>query len=169
MSFTLYDASVPAFKLALTNLAGILDKAIAHAEAKKVDSTVVASTRLVIDMLPLTKQVQIACDTAKGAVARLSGVDMPKFEDNEATLEELKARVHKTLEFIATANAEAIAAAEEKSIEIVYPSITLRFIGRDYVTKFVLPNLYFHVTTAYAILRANGVSIGKGDYLGAIQ
>jgi hypothetical protein len=122
-----------------------------------------------MDMFPLTKQVQIACDTAKGAAARLSGVDAPKYEDNESTLEELKARIEKTLAFIDTVPADAIAGADDKAIEIVYPSLTLRFTGRDYVTKFVLPNLYFHVTTAYAILRANGVAIGKGDYLGAIQ
>jgi len=169
MSLSLYDASIPAFKLTLTNLSAILDKAIAHAGAKNLDSSVVASTRLVMDMFPLAKQVQIACDTAKGAAARLSGVEAPKHEDNETTLEELKARIQKTLDFIASVPADAIAAADEKAIEIVYPSITLRFIGRDYLTKFALPNIYFHVTTAYAILRANGVAIGKGDYLGAIQ
>jgi hypothetical protein len=169
MALSLYDASVPAFRLALTNLDGILAKAISHAASTKVDSAVVGGQRLIMDMFPLTKQVQIACDTAKGAAARLSGVDAPKYEDNESTLEELKARIEKTLAFIDTVPADAIAGADDKAIEIVYPSLTLRFTGRDYVTKFVLPNLYFHVTTAYAILRANGVAIGKGDYLGAIQ
>ena len=169
MSLSLYDASIPAFKLTLTNLSAILDKAIAHAGTKNLDSAVVAGTRLVMDMFPLTKQVQIACDTAKGAAARLSGVEAPKHDDNETTLEELKARIQKTLDFIDSVPADAIAAADDKAIEIVYPSITLRFIGRDYLTKFALPNIYVHVTTAYAILRANGVAIGKGDYLGAIQ
>jgi uncharacterized protein len=169
MSFTLYDASIPALQLALTNLSGILDKAAAHAESKNIETRVIASTRLVIDMFPLAKQVQIACDVAKGAAARLSGVEAPKFEDNEATIEELKARIAKTQEFIASVPADAIATADAKAIEIVYPSMTLRFTGRNYVTQFVLPNLYFHVTTAYAILRANGVNVGKGDYLGAIQ
>ena len=169
MSFNLYDASVPALKLALTNLSAILVKAQTHAEAHKVDTKTVAAARLIMDMLPLTKQVQIACDTAQGAVARLGGVDMPKYEDNETTVEELLARIAKTLAFIDTVPAAAIAGAEDKAIEIVYPSITMRFIGRNYVTHFVLPNLYFHITTVYAILRANGVAIGKGDYLGAIQ
>jgi hypothetical protein len=169
MSFSLYDASVPAFKLALTNLNTILSKAIAHAETAKIDSEVVAGTRLTMDMFPLTKQVQIACDVAKGAVARLGGIDPPKYEDNETTLEQLKARIEKTLAFIDTVPAAAIAGAEDKAIEIVYPSMTLRFIGRDFLTKFALPNVYFHITTTYAILRANGVAIGKGDYLGAIQ
>lgn len=169
MSFTLYDASVPALKLALTNLDAILDKAIAHAAAKPVDSRVVAGSRLVMDMFPVSKQVQIACDVAKGAAARLGGVEAPKYEDNEATLEELKARIAKTLAFIDTVPADAVAAAADAAIEIVYPSMTLRFTGRNYLTQFVLPNLYFHVTTTYAILRANGVALGKGDYLGAIQ
>jgi hypothetical protein len=169
MSFTLYDASIPALKLALHNLSGILDKAAAYAADKHIDSAVVGSSRLVMDMFPLTKQVQIVCDVAKGAAARLSGVEAPKYEDNETTLDDLKARIAKTLAFIDTVPAAAIAGAEDATIEIVYPSMTLRFIGRDYVTKFVLPNIYFHVTTTYAILRANGVALGKGDYLGAIQ
>ena len=121
-----------------------------------------------MDMFPLAKQVQIACDIAKGAAARLAGIEAPKHEDNEASLEDLRARIAKTLAFIETVPADAIAGADERAIEIVYPSITLRFIGRDYLTKFVLPNLYFHVTMTYAILRANGVSVGKGDYLGNI-
>jgi hypothetical protein len=169
MSLSIHDACVPALRLALTNLSGILDKAIAHAEAHKVDSKVVADTRLVLDMLPFKKQIQIASDTAKGAVARLAGVDAPKFEDNEATLADLKARVAKTLAFIDSVPASAFDGAAARAIELVFPSITLRFVGCDYVTKFVLPNLYFHITTAYAILRANGVALGKGDYLGAIQ
>jgi hypothetical protein len=168
MALSLYDASVPALKLALTNLDAILGKAIAHAETLKVDSQVVAGQRLIMDMFPLAKQVQIACDTAKGAAARLAGIEAPKHEDNEASLEDLRARIAKTLAFIETVPADAIAGADERAIEIVYPSITLRFIGRDYLTKFVLPNLYFHVTMTYAILRANGVAVGKGDYLGNI-
>ena len=168
MALSLYDASVPALKLALTNLDAILGKAIAHAETLKVDSQVVAGQRLIMDMFPLAKQVQIACDTAKGAAARLAGIEAPKHEDNEASLEDLRARIAKTLAFIETVPADAIAGADERAIEIVYPSITLRFIGRDYLTKFVLPNLYFHVTMTYAILRANGVAVGKGDYLGDI-
>jgi len=168
MALSLYDASVPALKLALTNLDAILGKAIAHAETLKVDSQVVAGQRLIMDMFPLAKQVQIACDMAKGAAARLAGIEAPKHEDNEASLEDLRARIAKTLAFIETVPADAIAGADERAIEIVYPSITLRFIGRDYLTKFVLPNLYFHVTMTYAILRANGVAVGKGDYLGNI-
>jgi hypothetical protein len=169
VALSLYDASVPAFRLALTNLDGILAKAISHAASTKVDSAVVGGQRLIMDMFPLTKQVQIACDTVKGAAARLGGVEAPKHDDTETTLEQLRERIEKTLAFVDTVPAEAIAGADDRAIELVYPSITLRFIGRDYLTKFALPNLYFHVTMAYAILRANGVAVGKGDYLGAIQ
>ena len=168
MSISMYQASVPRILNMLTNLSHLLDKAQTHIEAKKLNESALTQFSLYPNMFPLVRQVQIACDTAKGAAARLAGIEAPKHEDNEATLEDLRARIAKTLAFIETVPADAIAGADERAIEIVYPSITLRFIGRDYLTKFVLPNLYFHVTMTYAILRANGVAVGKGDYLGNI-
>ena len=169
MATSLYDVTVPVFTLALKNLDKQLDKAIAFAEKKKVDSAVLGGARLIIDMLPLTAQVQIACDNAKGGVARLAGVESPKHEDNEKTLQELKARVAKTLEFIGTVKREQFAGAETREVVLKFPGMTLNFNGMDYATKFLLPNFYFHATTAYAILRKNGVELGKGDFLGNIQ
>jgi uncharacterized protein len=169
MSVSLYDVSIPVFTLSLSNLAAILDKAISHAEGKKIDPKVVPATRLIIDMLPLSSQIQIACDNAKGAAARLAGVEVPKHEDTEATLGELKARVAKTLEFIKTIKPEQVQGAETREIVLQFPQTTLKFTGLNYVTNFVLPNFFFHVTMAYALLRKNGVDIGKRDFLGAIQ
>lgn len=169
MALSLYDVTIPALTLGLTNLAAILDKATAHADAKKVDPKVIADTRLIVDMLPLKRQVMIACDTAKGAAARLAGVEVPKHEDTEATLTELKERIQKTLAFLATVKPEQTVGAETREIVLQFPSITMKFTGLDYVTKFVLPNFYFHMSVAYALLRKNGIELGKGDYLGAIQ
>src|SRR5216684_221785 len=148
MSVSLYDVSIPVLSLSLNNLAAILDKAASHAETKKVDPKALPAARLIIDMLPLSAQIQIACDTAKGAAARLAGIEIPKHADTEATLDELKARIAKTLQF---------------------PQSTLKFTGVNYLTNFVLPNFFFHVTMAYALLRKNGVDIGKRDFLGQIQ
>lgn len=169
MSLLLYDVSIPALTLGLTNLSAILDKAAAHAEAKKVDPKVLADARIIADMFPLKRQIQIACDTAKGAVARLAGVDIPKHEDTETTIDELKQRIAKTLAFIASVKAEQINAGAARQIVLEFPRLTLKFSGLDYLTKFVLPNFYFHVTTAYGILRKNGVDLGKADFLGKIQ
>jgi len=169
MSVSLYDVSVPVFIQSLTNLATILDKAASHGESKKLDAKVLPATRLIADMLPLTSQIQIACDTAKGAAARLAGVEPPKYPDNEATLDELKARVAKTLDFIRTVKREQFEAAESRQIVLEFPQSTLKFTGINYLTNFVLPNFFFHVTTAYALLRKNGVDIGKRDFLGQIQ
>jgi hypothetical protein len=169
MSVSLYDVSVPVFIRSLSNLATILDKAAQHGETKKVDPKVFPATRLIADMLPLTSQIQIACDTAKGAAARLAGVEPPKHADTETTLDELKARVAWTLDFIQTVKREQFQGAETREIVLQFPSRTLKFTGLDYVTKFVLPNFFFHVTTAYALLRKNGVEIGKMDFLGNIQ
>jgi uncharacterized protein len=165
----LYDFTVPAFKLALTNLSTQLDKAISYSEGRKFDHKLLAEARLIADMLPLTKQVQIACDTAKGAIARLTGVEPPKHEDNETNLTELKARVAKTLDFIDTFKPEQFVGAETRDIVLKFPSLTLQFNGHDYVAKFALPNFYFHATMAYAVLRSSGVEVGKGDFLGKIQ
>ena len=169
MSISMYDVSIPIFTLSLTNLSAILDKASNHGEAKKVDPKVIPQARLIVDMLPLSAQVQIACDTAKGAAARLAGVQIPKHEDTETTLAELKARVAKTLDFIKTIKPEQLQGAESREIVLQFPQTTLKFTGVNYLTNFVLPNFFFHVTTAYALLRKNGVDLGKRDFLGPIQ
>jgi len=169
VSLSLYDVSIPPLTLGLTNLSALLDKAAAHAEAKKVDPKVFADVRLIADMFPLKRQVQITCDTAKGAAARLGGVEIPKHEDNESNFAELKERIAKTLAFIGSIKADQISAAEAREVVLKFPNSTLKFSGRDYVTKFVLPNFYFHITAAYAILRTNGVDVGKNDFLGQIQ
>jgi len=169
MAFSLYDVSIPVFTLSLTNLSAILDKAMSHAEAKKVDPKAIPQARLIVDMLPLSAQVQIACDTAKGAAARLAGIEMPKYEDTEATLAELKARVAKTLDFIKTIKPQQLQGAETREIVLQFPQTTLKFNGINYLTNFALPNFFFHVTMAYALLRKNGVDLGKRDFLGPIQ
>ena len=169
MTASLYDFTVPVFTRALSNMANHLDTGKAHADQRKVDFKAFAESRLIADMHPLINQVQIACDNAKGAVARLAGIDAPKHEDTEKTFEELKARIAKTLDFIASVTREQFAGAEQREIVLKFPNITLTFSGQDYVTKFALPNFYFHATMAYALLRQNGVVIGKRDFLGAIQ
>ncbi len=169
MSVSLYDVSIPVFTLSLSNLAAILDKATVHAEAKKVGPNVLPGTRLIADMLPLSAQIQIACDTAKGAAARLAGVEAPKYEDTEATLADLKARVDKTLAFIKSVKPEQFDKAETREIVLQFPQTTMKFTGLNYLTNFVLPNFFFHMTMAYALLRKNGVELGKRDFLGPIQ
>lgn len=169
MSISMYDVSIPIFTLSLTNLSAILDKAASHGEAKKVDPKVIPQARLIVDMLPLSAQIQIACDTAKGAAARLAGIEVPKHEDTEATLAELKARVAKTLDFIKTIKPEQLQGSETREIVLQFPQSTLKFTGINYLTNFVLPNFFFHVTTVYALLRKNGVDLGKRDFLGPIQ
>jgi hypothetical protein len=169
VSLSLYDISIPPLALGLNNLSAILDKAAAYAEARKVDPKVLADSRLIADMFPLKRQVQIVCDTAKGAAARLGGVEIPKHDDTESNFVELKERIAKTLAFVGSVKADAINHAEASEVVLKFPSATLTFNGRDYVTKFVLPNFYFHITAAYAILRSNGVEVGKNDFLGKIQ
>jgi hypothetical protein len=169
MSVSLYDLSIPVFTLSLSNLSAILDKAASYSEAKKIDPKVMPQSRLIADMLPLSAQIQIACDTAKGAAARLAGVEAPKYEDNETTLAELKARVGKTLDFIKGIKPEQLQGAESREIVLQFPNATMKFNGKNYLANFVIPNLFFHVTMAYALLRKNGVDLGKRDFLGAIQ
>lgn len=169
MTISIYDMSIPSFQRALACLSAILDKGAAHAAAKKFDSAVLLQTRLAPDMLPLVAQVQIACDMAKGAAARLAGIEVPKHEDNEASLEDLKGRIKKTLDFVGTVTAAQIEGAEARAIVIETRTNTLKFTGLTYLSHFVLPNLYFHVGMTYALLRHNGVELGKRDYLGAIQ
>jgi hypothetical protein len=169
MSISLYDISIPGLSRGLSNLSAILDKAAAHAAAKKYDSAVLTQLRLFPDMHPLVRQVQIACDTAKGAAGRLAGVDIPKHEDNESTLDELKQRIAKTLDFLKTVSADQVNSAESRAIEIKFPNGGWKFTALSYITDFALPNFYFHESIVYALLRKSGVEIGKSDFLGAIQ
>lgn len=169
MSISMYDFSIPVLTHGLTNLSAILDKAAAHAEAKKFDSVVLAQARLFPDMFALARQVQIACDTAKGAAARLAGIEVPKHEDTETTLAELKARIAKTVDFLKSVGAGQLKDAESRAVEIKFPNGSWKFTGIAYLTDFVLPNFYFHVGMVYALLRKNGVDVGKMDFLGAIQ
>ena len=162
----MYQASAPRFANTLKNLSAILDKAKAHAEAKKIDEQVLTSMRLFPDMFALARQVQIACDTAKGAVARLAGVEIPKHEDTEKTFDELKERIAKTLAFIASVKAAQIDGTEDKEIVLKLQGKDVPTKGMTYLLGRAWPNFYFHVTTAYNILRHNGVEIGKGDFIG---
>jgi len=166
MTISMYQASVPRFVNILGNLSNILDKAQAHVDAKKLDSLTLTGYRLFPDMLPLTAQVLIACDTAKGLVGRLAGVEIPVYEDNEKTLAELKARIAKTIVFIQTVTPEQIDGTEEKAIVTKRGDKETHYKGMQFLLGHALPNFYFHVTTAYNILRHNGVEIGKRDYLG---
>ena len=166
MSLSMYQASIPVFAHALTALSGVLDKAEAHATSKKIDPAVLLATRLTPDMFPLSRQVQITCDMAKGGAARLAGVDNPSFPDTEKTFAELRQRIAATLAFVNAQPAAAIDGSEERAITIKAGERELHFKGQNYLLQFVLPNLFFHASTTYAILRANGVELGKGDYLG---
>ncbi len=166
MTISMYQASVPRFVNVLGNLSQIIDKAQAHVEAKKLDQVSLTTYRLFPDMLPMTKQVQIACDTAKGVVARLAGVEIPAFEDNEKTLEELKARIAKTIAFVQTITPAQIDGTEDKDIVIKRGEKETHYKGMQFLLGHAIPNVYFHVTTTYNILRHNGIEIGKRDYLG---
>jgi uncharacterized protein len=168
MSISMHTASVPIFVKMLGNLSIWLDTAEAHAAAKKFDVSVLLGSRLAPDMLPLTRQIQIACDAAKFGVARLAGGDAPTFEDNETTVSELKARIAKTMAYVQSVAASQIDGTEDKDIEVPSRGAEpMRFKGEAYLKHFVLPNFFFHVTTAYALLRHNGVSLGKRDFLNA--
>ena len=167
MPVTMSHLSQPAFLRGLGALAGILDKAEQHAADKGFDPAVLVQARLAPDMYPLARQVQIVSDTAKGAVARLAAMEAPSFEDSETTLAALEDRVTRTAAFIRSVTPEAIDGSEARPIEIKARTRTMSFVGQDYLLGFALPNFYFHLTTAYAILRHNGVAIGKMDYLGA--
>ena len=167
MRISMYQASAPRFANMLRNLATLIEKADAHCAAKKIDPAAITSFRLYPDMFPFTRQVQIACDTAKGAVARLAGVEMPKHEDTEQTFAELKARIAKTIDFVESVSAAKIDGTEEKEIVLAMRSGERRYKGMQYLLGFAYPNFYFHVTTAYNILRHNGVEIGKRDFVGS--
>jgi hypothetical protein len=162
----MYQASAPRFVNTLRNLSAILDKAQAHAEGRKIDPAALINFRLYPDMFPLKRQVQTACDTAKAAVARLAGVEVPKHEDKEETFAELKARIAKTVDFIQTLKPAQIDGSEEKDIHLKLGGREIDFKGMQYLLGQALPNFYFHVTTAYDILRHNGVELAKRDYFG---
>ena len=166
MTISMYQASVPTFIRMLHNLAAILEKAAAHAETKKIDPEVLVNSRLYPDMLPLVQQIQIASDGAKGGAARLAGLEPPKFEDNEKAFPELIARINKTISYLNTLKPEQIDGSEERTITLAMRTRTLTFQGMPYLLNYVLPNFYFHVTTAYGILRHCGVELGKRDFLG---
>ncbi len=166
MTISMYQASAPRFVNALQSLSAILDKAQAHVDAKKLDVMALTTYRLYPDMLPMTRQVQIACDAAKGAMARLAGVEIPKHEDTEKTFAELKERIAKTIDFVRSFKPAQIDGTEDREIVLKIRGNDVKFTGMQYLPGFALPNLYFHVTTAYNILRHNGVEIGKSDYIG---
>jgi uncharacterized protein len=168
MSVSLYEASIPTFVLSLSNLQRILEKAVAHAEHRKFDPNVFVSMRLFPDMLPLARQVQIASDSAKGAAARLTGTDPIKFEDTETTMAELIGRVVKTIDYLQSFEPEQFAGGEERAITIKTPRNTFNFSGLNYLRHWALPNLFFHTTTTYALLRHGGVELGKADFLGPV-
>ena len=169
MAMTMHSASVPIFVRMLGNLIGWLDKAEAHAKARKFDTGVYLASRLAPDMLPFTNQIQIACDAVKFGIARLAGIEAPKFEDDEASFADLRARIRKTLDFIQSVPAAQIDGTEAKDVVVPRRDGSMTLKGEVYLKHFVLPNFFFHVTTTYALLRHNGVELGKADYLGALQ
>lgn len=165
MIISMYQASVPVFVRMLKNLDLILNKGESHAEARKITPKVLPGLRLIADMFPLGKQVQIATDHAKGAVARLAGVEVPKYEDTEQTMEDLRARIARTIAFVESFKPEQIDGTEERDIAFTLGGHDLQFKGLDYLVGFALPNFYFHMVTTYNILRENGVDVGKRDFL----
>jgi hypothetical protein len=168
MPFTMSQASLPVCEIGLNALLGVLDKAAAQAAAKKADPSVLLGWRLAPDMFAFTRQVQVVCDQAKNGLSRLAGVEPPKFEDNETTVDQLKEWVSKTLAYIKTLDAKAIDGAAEREITFPLGPKKGQMSGADYLNHFVLPNFYFHLTAAYAIARNFGADVGKRDYLGAI-
>ena len=167
MSITMHSASAPIFITMLKNMSTWLEKAEAHAAARKFEPAVLLASRLAPDMLPLTNQVQIACDTAKFLIARLSGVDSPKFDDTEASLADLRKRIDATIEFVKSVPADKIDGSEDKDVTLPRRTGPIVMKGEAYLKHFALPNFFFHATTTYALLRHNGVEIGKMDFLGA--
>lgn len=163
----MFDATITPLKRALTNLSAILKKGEAYADDKKIEHAVLLNARLFPDMYPLTRQVQIATDMSKGAAARLAGVEIPKYEDNETTFAELQTRIANTIAFLDTIKPAQLEGSETREVTITVRKIDLKFTGQDYLLRWVNPNVYFHVTTAYNILRHNGVELGKKDFLGA--
>jgi uncharacterized protein len=166
MAISMYQASIPQMKKMLTNLSHLLKKGEAYAAAKNVDGSVLTSYRLFPDMLPLTKQVQIACDQVKNGMARLAGIESPKFDDHETTFDQLQERIAKTIAFVDTIKPHQVDGTEAKEIQFSIKEWKFEFVGEQYLFAWIMPNFYFHITTAYNILRHNGVEIGKADFLG---
>jgi uncharacterized protein len=166
MTISMYQASVPVIIRSLTNLAAILEKAALHAETKKIEPAVLLGSRLFPDMLPLVKQIHIATDITRRGVARLADIEPPAFEDNETTFAELIDRIHKNIAYLQTITPDQIDGTEAKTITLTVGKQTMTFQGLPYLTGFILPNLYFHTTTTYNILRHNGLELGKIDFLG---
>lgn len=166
MTISLYSASVPIYQTNLKNLKGVLAKGAAFAAAKKIDESVMLGLRLAPDMLAMSRQVQIACDFAKGSIARLAGIDVPKWEDTEKSFADLAVRIDRTIAYIGEFKPEQIDGQEERDITIPVGGTPMSFKGQHYLLLVAMPNFYFHMTTAYALLRHNGVDVGKGDFLG---
>jgi uncharacterized protein len=166
MKISVHALSIDIFTHALGNLSAILEKGAAHAAAKKFDSSVLVNSRLAPDMLPLSRQVQIACDLAKNSAARLAAVEPPRFEDSEKTIDELRARIARTVDYLRGISATALEGSEDRDIKVPAGERTLEFKGLAFLQRWAIPNVFFHVTTAYNILRHNGVDVGKRDFLG---
>ena len=166
MPLSMYQASIPYFVRMLGNLSKILEKASAYAEAKKIEPSVLINARLAPDMFPLSRQIQIATDGVKGCAARLAGIEVPNYPDTESTLPELQARIAKTISFLQSVTAAQIDGSEERKITLKIRDKEIHFLGVPYLFGFVIPNFYFHMTAAYAILRHNGLDIGKMDFIG---
>ncbi len=167
MALSMYQAAIPPLVHSLSNLVSILEKGAAYAEAKKIEPSVLLSTRLYPDMFPLTRQVQIASDIARRGAARLAGQEAPKMEDNESSFSQLITRLEETINYLRKFKPEEIDGTETKSISLPVGEETITFEGQSFLIYFILPNVYFHVTTAYDILRHCGVELGKRDYLGS--
>ena len=168
MKISVHALSVDMFAHTLGQLSLLLEKGAAHATARKFDASVLVNGRLAPDMFPLSKQVQIACDVAKNSVARLAGLEPPRFEDTEKTIEELRARIARTIDYLKGVPASSFEGSEDRDIKVPAGDRTLEFKGLPFLQRWAIPNVYFHVMTAYSILRHNGVDVGKRDYLGAI-
>ncbi|MSP33865.1 MAG: DUF1993 family protein [Rickettsiales bacterium] len=166
MTISMYQSSVPVFINKLENLSAILDKGATDAEARKIDPSVFVNARIAPTMFPLSRQVQIACDAAKAGAARLAGIELPVFEDIETTFPQLKERIAKTIKFLQSIDAAKIDGSEDLKITYTQRGKESNFIGQPYLINYVLPNLYFHITASYLILRHNGVEVGKRDFLG---
>ena len=166
MKISVHALSVDVFAATLSNLSVLLEKGAAHAAARKFDPSVLVNARLAPDMFPLSRQVQIACDVAKNGIARLAGLEPPKFEDTEKTFDELRARVARTIDYIKGVPASALEGSEDRDITVTAGDRKLQFKGLPFLQRWAIPNVFFHVSTAYAILRHNGVEIGKRDFLG---
>jgi hypothetical protein len=166
MAFTIYDASIPTMIRMLQSISKIMDKAVAQAKSEDKDIAPLLDARLAPDMHPFPRQIQIMSDAAKGAAARLAGIEAPSMPDTETTFPELQARIAKTVDFLKNVKPEQLSGAEDREIVLKFPSGEMKFSGRDFLTQFALPNFFFHATTAYGLLRHKGINIGKMDFLG---